>query len=252
VTATPDLDHVAIATTDITATLDALVGELGGTVMYGGDGEGFRWVQTRLGTATRGMTVESLVVWRPEVDDFLARFLDRHGGGAHHVTFKVPDLSAMIDACRARGLTPVGIRMDDPEWQEAFLLPRQAHGTVVQLAQTTDPRPVADVLPQVAADGPFGTPRWWPEPRPPAAERVTLHQVVLGSPERAAAVGCFRDLLGGTVEAEDTTGTALVWPGGGRIRVEDVDRAGVVRLDATGRTPRTVTVADVRVVVESS
>ena len=59
-----DLDHVAIATTDIAATLGTLVGDLGATVFHGGDGDGFRWVQSRLGSATTGMTIESLVVWR--------------------------------------------------------------------------------------------------------------------------------------------------------------------------------------------
>jgi methylmalonyl-CoA/ethylmalonyl-CoA epimerase len=244
-----ELDHVAIATDDIDALLTTLVGDLGGTVLFGGDGYGFRWVQTRLGDAATGMTVESLVVWRPEVDDFLARFVARHGGGTHHVTFKVPDLSAALDACRAAGVTPVGVRLEDPEWQEAFLQPRDAHGTVVQLAQTTDPRPVAEVLPRVAAEGPMGTPMWWPAPPTRAPQPVTLQHVVLGSPDRDATVDFFRDLLQGHVEAEDGSGTVLGWAGGGRIRVEDADRAGVLRLHATGTSPRTVTLAGVSLVV---
>jgi methylmalonyl-CoA/ethylmalonyl-CoA epimerase len=245
-----ELDHVAIATDDIDGLLAALVGDLGGTVLYGGDGHGFRWVQTRLGDAAAGMTVESLVVWQPEVDDFLARFVDRHGGGAHHVTFKVPDLPAMLDGCRSAGVTPVGVRLDDPEWREAFLQPRDAHGTVVQLAQTSDPRPIAAVLPQVAAEGPWGTPRWWPEPPAAAPRPVVVRHVVLGSPDRAATVAFFRDLLQGAVIDEDTTGTVLSWPGGGRMRIEDADRAGVVRLDASGGAARTVDLAGVPVAVD--
>ena len=247
--AAPDLDHVAVATDDIAATFDAIVGELGGTVIHGGDGYGFRWVQTRLGTATAGLTVESLVVWRPEDDDFLERFVARHGGGAHHITFKVPDIAAVLDQCGRRGLTPVGVDLDDPEWQEAFLLPREAHGTVVQLAQTTDPLPIARVLPTVAEHGPIGTPRWWPAPPPPAAEPVTLRHVVLGSPDRAVTVAFFVDVLAGTVADADATGTEFTWPGGGRIRVEDRERAGIVRFDADGARPRTVSVAGVPVVV---
>jgi len=49
-----ELDHVAIATDDIDALLATLVSDLGGTVMFGGDGSGFRWVQTRLGDAAAG------------------------------------------------------------------------------------------------------------------------------------------------------------------------------------------------------
>lgn len=247
--AAPDLDHVAIATTDLTATLDALVVDLGGTVIQGGDGYGFRWLQTHLGTASTGMTIEVLVVWRPEDDDFLERFVARHGGGAHHITFKVPDLPAMIDACHRADLTPVGIRLDDPEWREAFLQPRDAHGTVVQLAQTSDPRRIADVLSQVAEWEPSGTPRWWPALPDPGPDPAALRHVVLGSPDRPATVGFFRDLLAGTVTSDDATGTELTWAGGGRIRVEDAERAGIVRFDATGTRPRVVTVAGVPIVV---
>lgn len=245
----PDLDHVAIATPDINATLGTLVGDLGGTVFHGGDGYGFRWVQCRLGDASNGMTVESLVVWRPEDDDFLARFVTRHGGGAHHVTFKVPDLAAMLEACARRGLTPVGVRLDDPHWREAFLQPREAHGTVVQLAQTDEPMDLATLLPAVEQHGPSGTPTWWPAPPAAGPDPVTLRQVVLGSPDRTAAVAFFTDLLAGTVASDDASGTTLAWPGGGRVRVEDASRAGVLRLDATGGRPRTVTVAGVPVVV---
>jgi len=194
------------------------------------------------------MTVESLVVLRPEVDDFLARFVARHGGGTHHITFKVPDLSTMLDACRTAGITPVGVRLEDTKWQEAFLQPREAHGTVVQLAQTTDPRPVTDELPRVAAEGPSGTPLWWPDPPARAVRPVTLRHVVLGSPDRDATVTFFRDLLHGRIEDGDDTGTVLLWPGG-CIRVEDADRAGIVRLGATGAPARTVTLAGVPLVV---
>ncbi len=98
-----DLDHVAIATTDIAAALGALVGDLGGTIFAGGDGYGFRWVQTRLGPGGAGMTVELLVEWQPEQHDFLARFLARHGPGQHHLTFKVTDLAATLERVRTAG-----------------------------------------------------------------------------------------------------------------------------------------------------
>jgi methylmalonyl-CoA/ethylmalonyl-CoA epimerase len=247
VTPAIDLDHVAIATTDIEALLGTLVGGLGGIVIHGGDGVGFRWVQTRLGDATAGMTVESLVVWKPEVDDFLARFVERHGGGAHHVTFKVPDLGAMLDACAARGITPVGVRLDDPQWREAFLMPSDAHGTVVQLAQTTERWDLGELLPLVRREGATGTPRWWPDPPPPGNDPATLQRVVLGTPARAAAVDLFTTLLGGSA-AEAGDATDVTWPGGGCLRVVDADRAGVLRLEATG-TPRSLSLAGVPVVV---
>ncbi len=195
------------------------------------------------------MTIETLVVWRPEDDDFLARFVDRHGGGAHHITFKVPDLPAMLERCRAAGITPVGVRLDDPTWREAFLQPRDAHGTVVQLAQTSEPHAIGDLLAHAHTHGALGTPTWWPAP-PARADVVTvLRHVVLGSPDRAATVAFLRDLLGGRATAEDATGSELTWPGGGRIRVEDAARPGVLRLDATGPQARTADLAGLPVVV---
>lgn len=243
-----DLDHVAIAAEDVDVALGALVGELGGTVFHGGDGSGFRWVQTRLGDAWTGMTVESLVVWRPDVDDFLERFVDRFGPATHHVTFKVADIETMLDRCRAAGLHPVGVDLTDPHWQEAFLQPREAHGTVIQLAQTDEPHDVATVLPTVGRDGPVSQPRWWPDPPPPGPEPVTLRHVVLGTPDRMATTTFFTELLAGTVEYDDASGTGLAWPGG-RIRLEDAPTAGVIRLDAAGGTDRTVEVGRVPFVV---
>lgn len=243
-----DLDHVAIATDAVDVALGALVGELGGTVFHGGDGSGFRWVQTRIGDAHEGMTVESLVVWRPDVDDFLVRFVDRFGAAAHHVTFTVADLETTLDRCRAAGLHPVGVDLTDPHWQEAFLLPREAHGTVVQLAQTDEPHDVATLLPAVERDGPVGQPRWWPEPPARGPEPVVLRHVVLGTPDRRATTTFFTELLAGTVEYDDAGGTGLAWPGG-RLRLEDAPEAGVLRLDAVGPTDRTIAIGRVPVVV---
>ncbi len=241
-TATTDFDHVAIATTDITATLDLVVGRLGAIVVHGGDGYGFRWVQARLGSATTGMTVELLVVWEPEVNDFLARFVDRHGVGVHHMTFKVPDLPTALDRCAEFGVHPVGVSLDNPQWREAFLQPRDAHGTVVQLAQT-DHR--ADDFTRVIADAertgaPEGTPVWWPQRATRADDRITLDRVVVGSPDRPEARRFFVDLLDGRVVTDTDAATDIAWPGGGSIRVVDADRPGVLRLEATGATGATI------------
>ena len=244
-----DLDHVAIATTDIAGMLDALVGDLGGTVFHGGDGDGFRWMQTRLGDGTTGMTIESLVVWEPARNDFLERFIARTGGGAHHITFKVPDLPAMLERCRDFAVPPVNVSLENPSWREAFLMPHHAQGTVVQLAQTDETWEIAEALTAVATDGPWGEPRWWPTPPPAASPPTTLDAVVLGSPDRAGATRFFTELLDGTVVAEDATATLLRWPGGGQIRIEDASDRGVVRLDAHGSVARTVTVSGVPFVV---
>ena len=102
-----DLDHVALATRDVRDALDILVGELGGTVLFGGHSIGFRPMQVRLGDATDGMNIELLEPWEPEKNDFLERFVTRHGAGPHHLTFKVDDLLAAMERVRAAGYQPV-------------------------------------------------------------------------------------------------------------------------------------------------
>lgn len=217
-----DLDHVAIATLDVGPAIATLVGELGGVLTVGGNGYGFRWVQVRMGDAADGMTIELLVAWQPEANDFLARFLARHGPGQHHLTFKVEDLAATLERVRHAGLTPVNVNLTDPHWKEAFLIPREAHGTVVQLAQVhaEHPDPAAQFDAAVTTGG-FGDPKWWPDPPRRAEDRAVLRRVVLATPAVAEARDFFAKVLDGEVTTDADDHAELVWPGGGRVRLEE-------------------------------
>ena len=233
-----DLDHVAIAAADTSEGLRFLTGECGGTILFGGEGPGFRPMQVWLGTpAGDGMSVELLEPFAVERNDFLARFVARHTAGPHHLTFKVPSLTDAIERVRGAGYHPVNIDMSDPGWMEAFLLPREAHGTVVQLAETNEaPGTRAEQLAYVAENGPSMNPRWWGDPTPAAGPPVRLRRVVLRTPVLAAAVGFFAGVLQGDVEREASDRVDLVWPGGARLGLEQ--RAdlppGVDRLEVEG------------------
>jgi catechol 2,3-dioxygenase-like lactoylglutathione lyase family enzyme len=234
-----DLDHVALAAADTAPALRFLTGALAGTLLSGGQAFGFRPVQVLVGDVSGGMKVELLEPWETERNDFLARFVARTGAGPHHLTFKVTDLDVALDAARDAGFTPVGIERSDPRWQEAFLHPSQAHGTVVQLAQTTEGHDRAAWLAYVAANGAEGSPRWWVDPEPPAGPTTYLRRVVLGAPDPAALLPLYADLLGGekVSDADDARdGTELAWPGGGSVRIERrPDRPpGVDRLEVEG------------------
>lgn len=234
-----DLDHIALAAADTAPAMRFLTGPLGGTVLSGGHAFGFRPVQVLVGDLSGGMKVELLEPWEPERNDFLARFVARTGAGPHHLTFKVADLDAALDAARGAGFEPVGIDRSDPRWHEAFLHPRQAHGTVVQIAHTTEPSDRATWLHDVAANGPSGEPVWWVDPEPPAGGpgwHTYLRRVVIGAPDPAPVLALYADLLGGRTRDHDADGTELEWPGGGRIRIEhraDVS-PGVDRLEVEG------------------
>ena len=230
-----DLDHVALATRDVTDALDVLVGELGGIVLFGGESVGFRPMTMRLGDANEGMNLELLEPWDPDKNDFLERFVSRHGDGPHHLTFKVDDLTATLERVRSAGYQPVNVDLSDPQWKEAFLHPREAHGTVVQLAEAHgDWGTLAEQIARVRTQGPHGHPRWWPDTEPSGERAAFLRRVVIGTPSLTATLAFFAGLLQGNEVAGGEGWFELAWPGGARVKLEHRpgQAPGVQRLEA--------------------
>jgi catechol 2,3-dioxygenase-like lactoylglutathione lyase family enzyme len=245
------LDHVALAMRDVREPLGLLVARLGGTVISGGEWVGFRPMQVFLGDEAGGMKVELLEPWAVERNDFLDRFLARHGDGPHHLTFKVDDLEGTLAEATAAGFTPVSVDLSQPEWREAFLLPSQAHGTVVQLADSNLSTGLPlDELAAARRHGPMASPRWWPDPPAPAATHARLRRIVLRSRSLGGARMLFVDLLGGTPvgTGPGEESLELEWPGGARLRIEPGDEPGVDRLELEGPADD-LTVAGARFVV---
>ena len=102
----------------------------------------------------------------------------------------------------AFGIEPVGVNLANPDWKEAFLHPRSAYGIVIQVAQQAgSPR--------------SAPPRELPEPGPPTRLDLIEHHVS----DLDGAVGLFRDVLDGRLEAASAETAELAWPGGQRIRL---------------------------------
>ena len=201
-----DLDHVAIAVEQWADAWPRFAGDLGGQWQSGGQGPGFAPSQLKY---ANGMKVELIAVHRPDLNDFLRRFLDRSGPGPHHFTFKVPSLERSLEQVEEAGYRPIGVDLSDPDWKEAFLHPKDAAiGVVVQLAQPSGEGWVTD------------PPRGFPEQQRPQASLLHVAHAVT-SVERA--LGLFRDLLGGEVvqdgDDEAARWVELRWPGPGRIRL---------------------------------
>lgn len=255
-TAALDFDHVALAAPEAQPLVDVLVGELGATALFGKEPEGFRWVLLRVGDGEAGMNVELLEPAGSE-SSFLRRFLERHGPGAHHLTFKTDDLDALLARVREAGYEPVDASLDDPAWREAFLRPRDAHGTLVQLASSTLERPpMAELLQRAHEQGAAslvelarggGESRVWWHERIPGAPTVRLERVVLRTPSLEDAARLYCDILRGEVVERAERSLELSWPGGGRLRLERSDgaEAGIARLEGRGAEPAEVTLATV-------
>jgi methylmalonyl-CoA epimerase len=128
------LDHTAVAVRDLEAGLELYAGLLGGVAAGYQElpSRGFCWLTLDY---PNGSTVELLTPIG--VAGFLTRYLERHGEGPHHMTFMVEDLRWAVQRGRASGLKIVDEDYSDPHWQEAFISPRSAFGTIVQLAQSS-------------------------------------------------------------------------------------------------------------------
>jgi catechol 2,3-dioxygenase-like lactoylglutathione lyase family enzyme len=211
-----DLDHVAIASRDVRELLDVLVGRFGSPVIFGGFNFGFRAMQVDCGD----LRIELLEPHNIEQNDFLERFLQRNGPGPHHLTFKTDDIEAMLVRVADAGFHPVGVNIDNPWWREAFIHPKEAGGTVVQIAQSEmDPMSLDPELIPESIRGP-GPGKWWPDPPEPATERTRLRRVVVTSDEMSNALALYGDLLGGERVDHGDGWAELGWPGGGKIRIE--------------------------------
>ena len=159
-------------------------------------------MQVFLGDERGGMKVELLEPWDVEQNDFLERFLTRHGDGVRTTSPSRSTTSpATIERVRAAGYEPVGIDLSDPQWREAFLLPKEAHGTVVQLAESNAPyaSPLAEYRVRSVEHGVEGEPRWWPEPPPRASTcRPTCGASCCGRRRSPPTPEFFTGLLDGT------------------------------------------------------
>ena len=178
----PTLDHLALASADAWDSVIRYCYHLGARWLGGPDDEivfeepggeavdtsgnpPFFFSQVELAGGTK---LEFLQPIPGPGSEFLRRFINRNGPGPHHLTFKVPDVRAAIADVNASGYDVVNESFDNPDWQEAFLHPKQSHGIVVQLAQpggetpwTTPPplppslqrhRPTIGVIKHLVAD----------------------------------------------------------------------------------------------------
>ncbi len=194
------LDHLAIGTSVPADGWELFGGVLGGRWAYGSDSAGFWWGQLEFAA---GPKIELLTPNDTAGDGFLDRFLAARGAGPHHLNFAVTDIEGTLARIRASGIEPVGVNLADPDWKEAFLHPRSAHGIVIQVAQQDGPAPLC------------APPAELPEPGPATRLDLIEHHVA----DLDGAVRLLRDVLDGQLAAADARTAELAWPGGKRIRL---------------------------------
>ncbi len=88
--------------------------------------------------------IELLAANRP--DSPIARFLEKHGEGVHHVAFGVDDIRREMERCRSLGYTLLNETPKPGADNKlvAFLHPKEHHGVLIELCQPIEPGHDAD------------------------------------------------------------------------------------------------------------
>jgi len=130
------VDHIAIAVRSLRDALRLFADVLGGELIGGGDNPQLRVRAVQL-RYPGGMRVELLEPLDP--GSYLQAYLDRHGEGFHHLTCYVDDVAAAAEQVTAAGFDVVDTVVGSPSWDETFLRPSSAFGTLIQLARPVVP-----------------------------------------------------------------------------------------------------------------
>ena len=205
------LDHVAVGVSTLDDGWELFGGLLGGAWAYGGHSPGFWWGQLQFST---GPKVELLTPTGGPDAAFLERFLAARGPGFHHLNFLVPAIEVTLGKLEALAVEPVGVRVQDPRWKEAFLRPGDAFGTVIQVAEQAGP-PLSSAPPAgLGEQGPSCS--------------LTAVELPVGDIDDAMRV--FHEALEGEVRSRhDTAGGPTVelgWRNGARLRLVQEAAAG--------------------------
>ena len=126
------IDHIAVAIPRREPAVRRFLDDLGGGSVASGRRAGSTIDQIRF---ARGTKLE-LIGPDPDHADRgrMEGFLAKHGSAIHHITLLVDDVAETVEQLRAAGVEPSGVALGDPRYQEAFILPKDAGGVLVQLS----------------------------------------------------------------------------------------------------------------------
>jgi methylmalonyl-CoA/ethylmalonyl-CoA epimerase len=128
-----EIDHVAIAVSDLDAAIEYYERAFGATVAH-------REVVERDGVEEALMRVaDSYIQLSMPIRDNspVARFIEKRGEGIHHIAFRVDDCAVALEAMKAAGATPIddAPRPGSRGTTVAFIHPKGSFGTLIELVQ---------------------------------------------------------------------------------------------------------------------
>ncbi len=136
-----EIDHVAIAVRDLDAAVAWYAETFGARVVH-------REVVESDGVAEALIAVADSYVQLltpTRADSPVGRFLEARGEGLHHVGYRVADCAAALAAVRAQGgrVLDEAPRPGSRGTLVAFVHPRAAFGTLIELVEESSPTPAA-------------------------------------------------------------------------------------------------------------
>ncbi len=129
------LDHVSLAVRSLRDACRLFVDVLGAEFVGGGDNPKLdvKAVQLVLPPGTKIELLEPL-----GETSYLARYLDKHGEGIHHITVYVDDVAVAVAALEEAGYAVVDTDTETESWKETFLRPTSSFGALIQVAWARD------------------------------------------------------------------------------------------------------------------
>jgi len=128
-----EIDHVAIAVTDLDAAIEWYRDMFGATVAHRERVETDGVEEALLKVADSYI---QLLTPTSETSP-VARFLERHGEGIHHIGYRVDDVAAALSTLQANGARVIDAepRPGSRGTTVAFVHPKGAFGTLIELVQ---------------------------------------------------------------------------------------------------------------------
>ena len=128
-----EIDHVAIAVSDLEAAIDYYARAFGATVAH-------REVVEKDGVEEALLKVADSYIQLTRAtreDSPIAKYIEKRGEGLHHIGYRVDDCAAALEAMIAAGATPIdkAPRPGSRGTTVAFVHPKAICGTLIELVE---------------------------------------------------------------------------------------------------------------------
>jgi methylmalonyl-CoA/ethylmalonyl-CoA epimerase len=136
------IDHVGIACRDLGASIEFYRATFGLEVLHSevNEEQGVREAMLRISGTDDGAASYLQLLEPVRPDSAIAKYLEKHGEGIHHIAFGTPDVLGATEAATSTGVralygTP---RCGTSNSSINFLHPKDCHGVLTELVQAAD------------------------------------------------------------------------------------------------------------------